>query len=120
MPLFQFRVTEESSEKLQQVSLWLRSSSTVIMIAQEVGSETEKQHIHAILDVAVKSTFVQQFHRHFTHTDASGNKVKTYCGNEKYSCEALKKPLVSVIPWHYYNAYNTPPYSQGLQGRPRF
>jgi len=92
MPQFQFRVTEESDERIRELTLWIRSNSNALMIVKEIGSETEKKHIHALIDVPNKSTFVQKFHKQFRKSE-DGKFVPRYSGNKSYSCEELKKPL---------------------------
>ena len=86
MTIYQMRVTEDLDDSLVSVMLWLRTNATVLIIAKELGSQTEKKHIHALieLDESKKSGFIQAFHKNF--------KDK-YKGNKGYSCEVIKKAL---------------------------
>lgn len=79
------RVTEEDNEKIQQVMLWLRSVTNVMIVAKENGSITEKKHIHCLFEHDPKklSTLRQQFLK----------KFDCYKGNKSYSLESIKKEL---------------------------
>lgn len=79
------RVTEESDDNIKSVMLWLRATTSVIIIAKELGSLTEKKHIHCLFEHDEKklSTFRQQFLK----------KFDCYKGNKSYSIEQIKKEL---------------------------
>lgn len=83
MVLVHFRLTDDNSEMLQHAVTWFRSV-TVVHIAVYETSRIGKLHIHCILDVINKSTFVQQFHKQFKDR---------WKGNKSYSCEPLKKDI---------------------------
>ena len=96
MPQYQFRVTEESDERIRELTILIRSNSTALMIVKEIGGETEKKHIHALIDISNKSTFVQKFHKQFRKCE-DGKFVPRYSGNKSYSCEELKKLSITVL-----------------------
>lgn len=78
-----FRLTEENSDMLEQVVTWIQSVGSVYLAVKEVSS-LGKLHIHCIINVNNKSTFIQQFHKYFKNR---------WHGNRAYSCETLKKDL---------------------------
>lgn len=81
---FQFRVTEEDDSMLTNIILWVRSETKCLLAVKEIGSATEKKHIHCLIQIKNKSTFIQKFHKKFP---------ARYVGNKSYSCEQLKKAL---------------------------
>ena len=88
MPLFQFRVTESDDNIITQLVLWVRSESQCLLAVKEI-SQKEKKHIHVLLELKNKSTFIQKFHKKFL----------TYKGNKSYSCEELREPLDNSLKY---------------------
>lgn len=85
MVVLHFRLTDENKEMLISAINWIQSVGVVYYAVSEI-SKQGKLHIHAIIDVNNKSTFIQQFHKHFKNR---------WHGNKSYSCEALKKDLIN-------------------------
>lgn len=83
MVLYQFRITDENAEMLESAVTWFRSV-TVVHLAVYETSRLGKLHIHCVLDITCKSTFIQQFHKKFKNR---------WMGNKSYSCETLKKDI---------------------------
>lgn len=81
--LVHFRLTDDNFDMLVNAVTWFRSASVVYYAVYEI-SKIGQSHIHCLLDVKNKSTFVQQFHKQFK------NRWK---GNKSFSCEFLKKDL---------------------------
>jgi len=88
MPHFQFRVTEEDDNIITNLVLWIRSESQCLLAVKEM-SQKEKKHIHVLIDIKNKSTFIQKFHKKFL----------TYKGNKSYSCEELREPLENSLKY---------------------
>ena len=97
MPLFQFRLTEEDDVKLTNVVLWIRSDCQCLLAVKEV-SQKEKKHIHVLLDVKNKSSFVQRFHAKHS-IKVEGKIIYSYKGNKSYSCEELREPLENSLKY---------------------
>lgn len=88
MPIFQFRVTEPDDDMITKLVLWIRSKTQTLLAVKEM-SQAEKKHIHVLIDIKNKSTFIQQFHKQFL----------TYKGNKSYSCEELREPLENSLKY---------------------
>jgi len=97
MPLFQFRLTEPDHDKITKVILWIRSKSCCLLAVKE-NSKSDKLHIHCLIDIPNKSTFMQQFHKQFS-IKVEGKQTNTYKGNKDFSCEELREPLENSLKY---------------------
>lgn len=88
MPLFQFRVTESDDSIITNLVLWIRTESQCLLAVKEM-SQKDKKHIHVLIEIKNKSTFIQKFHKKFV----------TYKGNKSYSCEELREPLDNSLKY---------------------
>jgi len=79
--LFAFRLTDSDVGMLSSFLNWAQSTSVVHFCCFEI-SKHGKEHIHALLELKNKSTWVQQFHKKFE---------KRWVGNRAYQCNSLRE-----------------------------
>lgn len=74
-----FRVTQPTEEELNNIKQLLDKHGGQYIVTREVGTETEKEHIHGVVQHNLKdNTFRQALKRCLTDK-----------GNEKYSCKKI-------------------------------
>lgn len=79
--LYAFRLTDSDVGMLSSFLNWCLSTCVVHFCCFEI-SKLGKEHIHLLVELKVKSSWVQAMHKRFE---------KRWVGNQSYSCELLKK-----------------------------
>jgi len=98
--LWTIRLTDTDVSMLSNFMNWALGTKAVVHFCVFEISSQGKEHIHMLIDIPVKHTWVEAFHKFFN---------KRWCGNKAYSCTKLVKTANDFFHYCCKGLRNKPP-----------